>query len=618
MISELVSNHGTYNTRSENEVMKNTLLAKLLVIIVGTCVFAAWPMVCSAQFPSKKPTMPNLFPSSVDGETVQTLGNYWDGVDDDNNLHVVTGPSLILDDVGKMRNTAIPPYPNFVDMNDDGLKDLVVGDTFGFLWIFLNSGEKGKPKFTTGKFMHTFIGWASKIHVTDWDGDGDYDVIIGTFYGDVVVLKNIGSRKEYKFTKSMGIPRYVDPQYQVQDDRHRLPQIMMKKGSKTKKYPLIVGNYMSPWVADWNKDGNQDLILGEGTYSANSVRLAVNVGSSRNLLFNEDRMHFMAFGEGYEQLVPAVVDYNGDGTDDLIVGTRTGHIRLHKGTKQAVEGKDFVAAIRGVMEPAILEYAGNLRIGGVEVYDKMSNVYPCDWNEDGLFDLLMGSTKGKIMIALNKGTKEKPLFPNVEFIKGTNTDKDLLTPSGWWSMARTIFDWYFVGGIGNSALLFSAEKQVTLKSGTQPIIPVDGKYFAYFRYVKDYPGWTTQSLRPPGPVNQIGARIIAVEPGIFRMVIGERYEFNFHSILKGGAARWKFQAWELVQNETTGKWGYQYREVNDTVNPSSRWHKQTKKFKCPGTYEGKTLGFRLVFYLPTGDCKFLLDNFSLREVSRHR
>ncbi|MCG2659830.1 MAG: VCBS repeat-containing protein, partial [Kiritimatiellae bacterium] len=375
----------------------------------------------------------NMFLAEFNGETTVPLGNYWDGVDADNNLHVNVANSLVLNDAGKMVDTPMSSCPNFVEMNDDGLNDLVVSDAQGFLWIYLNSGEKGKPKFTTGTFIPTFIGWGAKIHVCDWDGDGDNDVLFGTFYGDIGILPNTGTRKQWQFTRRMGVPRYVDPQFGVDDPKDRLLTLMLGKQT------MVLGNYMSPWVTDWNKDGKPDLILGEGTYSANSVRLLLNAGSRNRSVFIEDRMFFLSYGEGFEQLTPSVVDYNGDGLPDLIVGTRTGQIRLHKGTKKAIEGKDMVAAIRGTLAPAVLEFDGFVKIADKEIFDTMSFVYPCDWNEDGLFDLLLGSPQGKVYIALNQGSKTEPKFPKSEPVKGTDVAKDMLAPANWMNGIARVF-----------------------------------------------------------------------------------------------------------------------------------------------------------------------------------
>ena len=553
-----------------------------------------------------------LFPAECNGEQTTPLGNYWDGVDADNDLHVYVANSLVLNDAGKMVDTTMSSCPNFMDMNGDGLNDLVVSDTQGFLWIYLNSGEKGKPKFTTGAFLPTFLGWGAKIHVCDWDGDGDNDVVFGTFYGDIGVLENKGTRNQWQFTRRMGIPRYVDQSYGVDDPQDRLATLMLGKQT------MILGNYMAPWVTDWNKDGKPDLIVGEGTYSANSVRLLLNAGSRNKPVFVEDRMFYLCYGEGFEQLTPAVVDYNGDGLSDLIVGTRTGQIRLNKGTQKAIEGKDMVAAIRGTLAPAVLEFDGFVKIGDKEVFDAMSFVYPCDWNEDGLFDLLLGSPKGKVYIAINQGSKTAPKFPKAEPVKGTDTEKDMLAPANWFGGIIRIYWENYLGGYCNSALLFSAEKEVFLRAGSQPVRPVDGNYFMYFRYVHNYPGWTRNSLAYIQPVGSSathlpGARVIAPN-GSLPLKIRRQYELSFSSIVEGKPVVWGLWAHEVVKEateDTANVW--EWRLISDTIPSSGAWQKRTYRFKCPNTVQSN-LNYNLYFRMPEGEVKFLLDNLSLKEM----
>lgn len=570
--------------------------------------------MAATEQPAGKPG--NMFLAQFNGETTTKLGNYWDGVDSDNDLHVYVANSLVLNDAGQMVNTPMSSCPNFVDMNDDGLNDLVVSDTQGFLWIYLNSGEKANPKFSTGTFIPTFIGWGAKINVCDWDGDGDNDVVFGTFYGDIGILANTGTRKQWQFTRRMGIPRYIDPQFGVEDPKDRLPTLMLGK------QPMILGNYMSPWVTDWNKDSKPDLIVGEGTYSANSVRLLLNTGSRNKPVFVEDRMFYLCYGEGFEQLAPAVVDYNGDGLLDLIVGTRTGQIRLHKGTQKAIDGKDMVAAIRGTLAPAILEFDGFLKIADMEVFDTMSFVYPCDWNEDGLFDLLLGSPKGKVYIALNQGSKTEPKFPKAEPVKGMDTAKDMLAPANWMNGIARVFWDNFLGGYCNSALLLSAEKELILKAGGQPILPVDGDYFMYFRYVNNYPGFTQNHMPYFQPISKsptvehvVGGRYI-VPRNPFEFKIKQQYELSFSSIVEGKPVMWTFWTHELVKpgtEETPPVWEYRY--ASDMILPSGAWMKRTYRFKCPNTVQSN-LNYNLDFRMPEGEVKFLLDNLYLKEIER--
>ncbi len=558
----------------------------------------------------------NLFTAAYNGETTTNLGNYWDGVDADNDLHVNVANAIVLNDAGQMADTTMSSCPNFEDMNADGLKDLVVSDTQGFLWIYINSGEKGKPKFTTGTFVPTFLGWGAKINVCDWDADGDNDVVFGTFFGDIGILQNMGTVRQYQFTRRMGAPRYVDPQFGIDDPKDRLPTLMLGKD------PMVLGNYMSPWVVDWNNDGKQDLIVGEGTYSANSVRLLINTGSRNKPVFTADRVFYLAYGEGFEQLTPAVVDYNGDGLLDLIVGTRTGEIRLYKGSKKAVDAKDAVADIRGTLAPAVLEFDGFVEIAQQKVLGPMSFVCPCDWNEDGRFDLLLGSAKGKVYITINEGSKTEPKFPKVEAVKGTDVAKDMLQPSNWMNGITRVFWDNFFGGYCNSALLFSAEKEVVLKPGGQPIRPVDGQTFMYFRYVENYPGFTRNHLAWIRPINSsmtvehvIGGRVISPRC-TFEMKLKRQYEFTFSSIVEGKPVTWSFWTHERITSATDDVADqYETHYASDVIPPSVAWQKRTYRFKCPNTVQSNQ-NYNLYFRMPEGNVKFLLDNLSLKEIER--
>lgn len=579
-------------------------------ILLGMLLF--YPMFAAAQtnvaatngLPGTA-TGVELFPANANGEVVTTLGHYWDGVDDNDNLHVMVSTFPVLNNVGAMSYTTFAPAVNFVDMNNDGLKDLVVGDTYGFLWIYFNSGAKGAPLFTTGTIFPTFLGWASKIHVVDWDGDLDNDIVVGTFYGDFAVLSNMGGATKPLFTRTMGIPRYVSPYYSEYEGADRLNQV------KLGKIPFVLGIYTSPWVTDWNNDFKPDLIFGEGTYSANSIRIAFNQGSRGKPIFKEDRVFYLAYGEGYEQLTPSVVDYNGDGVPDLMCGTRTGRIRLFKGTTKPVEGADIVTTLKGTKAPAALEFDKVLEIEGKGIFDTMTNPFPCDWNDDGLFDILMGSTKGTIYVALNKGTKIEPSFPDADMVKGTNVNKDLLAPARWWNgighATGLSHSWGasdYIGDWCNSAVLLSCETNAVLRPGLPVVKPVEGEFFMYFRYDKNYPGWNN---------NSVGARVFG---GNFRlpMVIGKRYELTFSSILLGNSAYVGMVAYEPFEGTELVPPHNERREYGDNITPTAGWQKKTINFVCPGKQTGMTLNFELGFALPAGDCHFCVDAFSLKEV----
>ena len=546
---------------------------------------------------------PNLFNSTNNGEDTEFCGNYWDGVDDQNNLRTAGRKLMsVLNEDGKMVSQNFPCSPNFVDINDDGLKDLVVGDSWGFVWIFLNSGELGKPRFTKGAFIPTFVGNAAKIHVADWDQDGLLDVLAGTFYGDMAILKNVGTRQNPQFTTGMGVPRYIVPR-----DDTKMPNFAMdpiKAGSKT----LILGNYLAPWLADWNNDGRPDVVWGEGTYSANSIRMLLNTGSRGRPAFTRDRMFYLAYGEGFEHLTPCMVDYNGDKIPDLIVGTRTGEFRMHKGKPPEELGENLVATLKGLQPPAVLEFEKFLKIEGKTTYGSMSIAYPCDWNEDGLFDLLLGTVDGRIGLALNTGTPQEPQFDKVQFVKGINETKDLRAPAGW-SVSTPLWhedrDYHY----GNSAYLLTSEKLV-IGHGYE-IAPKEGNTFIHFRYMPDingklYPGWVND--RKPG------ARMIAGPK--FSFDYKKKYDFSFYSILQGSTVNWRFRGIEvtrLATEEQADSWEWRY--IDGQFSSSSMWAQKTQTITCPLTKSDiqSNITMQLVFFLPDGACELMLDGFSLRE-----
>ncbi len=573
-----------------------------------TALAVAFPVFAQESAPAESSTpqpaapspfaeKPNQFNSRNNGEDTEFYGNYWDGVDDQNNLRVAGRRGMyVLDDGGRMSTQAFPCSPNFVDINNDGLKDLIIGDPAGFVWLFLNSGAPGKPKFEHGGFLPTFVGNGAKVHVADWDENGTLDIIVGTFYGDMAVLKNRGNPQRPEFTTGMGIPRYVFPR--AKQPKFAIDHI--EAGGKV----LVLGNYLSPWLADWNNDGKFDLLWGEGTYSANSIRMLINTGTRGRPSFTKERMFYLAFGEGYEHLTPCMVDYNGDKIPDFIVGTRTGHFRMHKGSPEQASATLAVATLRGLQPPAALEFDKFLKIEGKNTFGKMSIAYPCDWNDDGLFDLLLGTVDGRIGLAINTGTPQEPLFDKVEYIKGVNRWKDRRKPRGW--------------GVGspndglycNSAYMLTSD-EVMAGQGFE-IRPKEGNTFIHFQYMPDYygnlyPGWVNDSTP--------GARIVH-GPSV-RLEYKKKYELKFFSILKGNTVRWRLHGQEHTRRATEEyPDAYATREIWGQFSSSATWTPRSETVTCPLSKSDiqSNITMSISFFLPSGVSELLLDGLSFRET----
>ena len=285
-----------------------------------------------------------------------------------------------------------------VDFDGDGVTDLINGlgvwddygwdDAFdergnwtrgplhGYVYIARNTGTNSDPAYTGIEQLKLAsdepldVYGAPSPNFEDWDGDGDLDLICGSFLDTLTYFENTGTRTEPSYAPGRQLPFKMDLQ---------MLQVI---------------------ALDWDRDGGTDLIIGQEdgrvAWARSGGEVVDGLPAFDPPRFFRQEAHYLKIGA---LCTPVSVDWDGDGDEDLISGDTAGYLNF-------VENLDGGNPPRWA-PPVYLKADGEtIRIqagpngsiqGPAEAKWGYTAPSVADWDRDGDVDILTNSIWGKVV-----------------------------------------------------------------------------------------------------------------------------------------------------------------------------------------------------------------------------
>ena len=283
----------------------------------------------------------------------------------------------------------IHPFPSFIDLDDDGDKDLLIGDQGGKLHYFRNEAGVGQPmsfvldspNFEDANGDEIDVGQSAAPFPFDIDGDDAIDLLIGEKNGNINYYRNVGQGETTLFEL-------------VNDTL----------GDVIASNLLGINGYAIPYFFK-NSEDQTLLLLGTETGMVNYYS---NIDDNLDGTFDLVEEAFTGIDDG-GRCSPWFEDINNDGLRDLFFGTSGGGIRLFFGQdpNNIEEEIDTNTSFKLYPNPArgfvVVELeTSNPGNKDITLLDQLGRIVQT-WNESGdRFQLdLSGISSGQYLLQIN-------------------------------------------------------------------------------------------------------------------------------------------------------------------------------------------------------------------------